>query len=83
MLKVLNATDEFVMAFEATFSNVADSHLVCIQEGTSYKTQSINLEGQERKGIFFKSIVRKIWGMRANYHTLNQLQISWFRIRND
>ncbi|CAB3980722.1 zinc finger FYVE domain-containing 9 isoform X2 [Paramuricea clavata] len=49
VLKVLNATDEFVMAFEATFSNVADAHLVCIQEGTSYKTQSINLEGQERK----------------------------------
>ena len=49
VLKVLNATDENVMAFEATFSNVADSHLVCIQEGTSYKTQSINLEGQERK----------------------------------
>lgn len=40
------------MAFEATFSNVADSHLVCIQEGTGYKTQSINLDGQEQKGIY-------------------------------
>lgn len=51
VLKVLNATDEYVMAFEATFSNVADSHLVCIQEGANYKTQSINLEGQEHKSM--------------------------------
>lgn len=49
VVKVLNATDEYVMAFEATFSNVADSHLVCIQDGGEYKTQAINIEGQERK----------------------------------
>lgn len=55
-MKVLNATDEYVMAFEATFSNVADSHLVCIQDGGGYKTQAINIEGQERKGMSgFKS----------------------------
>lgn len=39
------------MAFQATFSNVADSHLVCIQGGEGYKTQAINIEGQERKGL--------------------------------
>ena len=63
VLKVLNATDEYVMAFEATFSNVADSHLVCIQEGTSYKTQSINLEGQERKGTFYSFLSRRAFGI--------------------
>lgn len=38
------------MAFEATFSNVADSYLVCIQDGPNYKTQSINLEDHQQNG---------------------------------
>ncbi|XP_046839941.1 zinc finger FYVE domain-containing protein 16-like isoform X2 [Xenia sp. Carnegie-2017] len=48
VLKVVNAADEYVMAFEATFSNVADSYLVCIQDGPNYKTQSINLEDRQQ-----------------------------------
>ena len=50
VLKVLNGADEYVMAFEASFSMKADSHLVCIQTEQGYKTQAINIQNQPRQG---------------------------------
>ena len=51
VVKILNATDEHVMALGANFSLQADSHLVCIQSEQGYKTQAINIQNQPRKGI--------------------------------
>ena len=50
VVKILNATDEHVMALGANFSLQADSHLVCIQNEQGYKTQAINIQNQTRKG---------------------------------
>ena len=50
VVKILNATDEHVMALGANFSLQADSHLVCIQNEQGYKTQAINIQNQARKG---------------------------------
>jgi len=49
VVKILNATDEHVMALGANFSLQADSHLVCIQSEQGYKTQAINIQNQARK----------------------------------
>lgn len=49
VVKILNATDEHVMALGANFSLVADSHLVCMQVEQGYKTQAINIQNQPRK----------------------------------
>ena len=49
-MKILNATDEHVMALGANFSLQADSHLVCMQNEQGYKTQAINIQNQARKG---------------------------------
>ena len=50
MVKILNATDEHVMALGANFSLQADSHLVYMQNEQGYKTQAINIQNQARKG---------------------------------
>ena len=50
VVKILNATDEHVMALGANFSLQADSHLVCMQSEQGYKTQAINIQNQARKG---------------------------------
>ncbi|XP_055525841.1 zinc finger FYVE domain-containing protein 9 [Wyeomyia smithii] len=54
--KVLDTSNEQILALGGNFSNVADGHLVCIQntesgcpEATQYSTQAINIEGQPRK----------------------------------
>lgn len=49
VLKILNASDEHVMAMGANFSLKADSHLVCMQSEQGYKTQAINIQNQPRK----------------------------------
>lgn len=53
VVKILNASDEHVMALGANFSLQADSHLVCIQSEQGYKTQAINIQNQPRKGAVF------------------------------
>lgn len=59
VIKVLNNSSEHIIAFGADFSKKADGHLVCIQkidtgdsESMSYTTQAINIQGQERNGIY-------------------------------
>lgn len=52
---MLNSTDDHVMALGATFSEQADSHLVCMQDDAGYKTQAINIQNLPRKGmVLFK-----------------------------
>ena len=53
VVKILNATDEHVMALGANFSLEADSHLVCMQSEQGYKTQAINIQNQARKGTYW------------------------------
>ncbi|XP_071478927.1 uncharacterized protein [Diadema antillarum] len=50
LMKVLNNSNEHVMALAAAFSQDADSHLVCMQndQGT-YQTQAINIQNKPRK----------------------------------
>ena len=50
-MKVVNNSNEHVMAIAANFSTESDSHLVCIQndEGT-YHTQAISIQNKPRKG---------------------------------
>ena len=50
-MKVVSNSDDHVMAIGASFSMVADSHLVCLQndEGV-YQTQAINIQNRPRQG---------------------------------
>lgn len=57
IMKLLNSSNDQILALGGNFSKVADGHLVCIQntesgcpEATQYSTQAINIEGQPRKG---------------------------------
>ncbi|KAL4236306.1 Zinc finger FYVE domain-containing protein 9 [Mactra antiquata] len=50
LMKVVNNSNEHVMAIAATFSSEADSHLVCIQnDDANYQTQAINIQNKPRK----------------------------------
>ncbi|ESO88131.1 hypothetical protein LOTGIDRAFT_193725 [Lottia gigantea] len=50
LMKVVNNSNEHVMALGASFSTEADSHLVCIQsEEGNYQTQAINIQNKVRK----------------------------------
>ncbi len=49
-MKVLNNSNDHVMALGSNFSMEADSHLVCIQkEDGNYMTQAINIQNKPRK----------------------------------
>lgn len=52
-MRALNNSNDHVLAFGANFSQVADSHLVCMQSDAdhSYHTQAINIHNKPRKGI--------------------------------
>ncbi|XP_053395265.1 uncharacterized protein LOC128555782 isoform X2 [Mercenaria mercenaria] len=50
LMKVVNNSNEHVMAIAASFSAEADSHLVCIQnDDGNYQTQAINIQNKPRK----------------------------------
>jgi len=50
-MKVLNNSDDHVVAFGASFSTAADSHLVCLQnDDGQYQTQAINIQNRPRRG---------------------------------
>lgn len=52
-MKVISNSDDHVMALGASFSMVADSHLVCLQsEDGIYQTQAINIQNRPRRGQF-------------------------------
>ena len=53
VMKVINNSNDHVMALGASFSPEADSHLVCIQnEEGSYQTQAINIQNKPRQGQY-------------------------------
>ncbi|XP_014662527.1 PREDICTED: zinc finger FYVE domain-containing protein 9-like isoform X2 [Priapulus caudatus] len=50
IIKVVNNSNDHVMALGANFSKEADSHLVCIQnDDGNYQTQAINIQNKPRK----------------------------------
>ena len=52
VMKVVNNSNEHVMALGANFSMDADSHLVCIQnDDGNYQTQAINIQNKPRRGM--------------------------------
>jgi len=52
LMKVLNNSDDHVVAFGASFSMAADSHLVCLQnDDGQYQTQAINIQNRPRRGM--------------------------------
>ena len=70
--KVLQNSNEHVLAFGANFSLRADSHLVCMQNDVDgqYQTQSINIEGAARKitgasFIVFSGALKSSTGLTA------------------
>lgn len=55
LMKVVENSNEHVMAIGACFSTEADSHLVCIQnDDGNYQTQAINIQNKPRKGKTMK-----------------------------
>ena len=53
IMKMMSNSNDYVMAFGATFSTAADSHLVCMQnEQGSYETQAINIQNKPRKSQY-------------------------------
>lgn len=51
MMKVMNKSNEHVLAGGACFNEKADSHLVCVQnDDGNYQTQAISIHNQPRKG---------------------------------
>lgn len=71
VVKVLNNSNEYVIAFGANFSMKADSHLVCIQnDDGQYQTQAINIENAPRKitgasFIVFSGALKSSTGLTA------------------
>ncbi|XP_078012757.1 zinc finger FYVE domain-containing protein 9 isoform X4 [Phascolarctos cinereus] len=54
MMKVMNKSNEHVLAGGACFNEKADSHLVCVQnDDGNYQTQAISIHNQPRKGTVF------------------------------
>ncbi|XP_062308756.1 zinc finger FYVE domain-containing protein 9 [Osmerus eperlanus] len=50
LMKVLNKSNEHVLAMGACFNEAADSHLICVQgEDGQYQTQAISIHNQPRK----------------------------------
>jgi MAD (mothers against decapentaplegic) interacting protein len=53
-MKSMNNSSDHILAFAGNFSNLADSHLVCIQDTQSnenaYSTHAINIHNKPRKG---------------------------------
>ncbi|XP_041359880.1 zinc finger FYVE domain-containing protein 16-like isoform X2 [Gigantopelta aegis] len=71
LMKMVNGSNEHVMALGASFSPDADSHLVCIQndEG-NYQTQAINIQNKPRKitgasFVVFNGALKTTAGLRA------------------
>lgn len=55
LMKVVENSNEHVMAIGACFSTESDSHLVCIQnDDGNYQTQAINIQNKPRKGKTMK-----------------------------
>lgn len=64
VMKALNNSSDHIFALAANFSEVADGHLVCVQntesgcaETHAYSTQAINIQGKPRKGYFHLAIL--------------------------
>lgn len=50
-MKVVGASQECVVAFGASFSTQADSHIVCMQNPDgSYASRTMNIRDQQRTG---------------------------------
>ena len=49
VLKVLNTTEESVMAFGGNFHRKADSHLVCVETDGTHATQTISCRTSSKK----------------------------------
>ncbi|XP_067677797.1 zinc finger FYVE domain-containing protein 16-like isoform X2 [Haliotis asinina] len=71
LMKMVNSSNEHVMALGSSFSADADSHLVCIQndEG-NYQTQAINIQNKPRKVtgasfVVFNGALKTSSGLRA------------------
>lgn len=71
LMKVVNNSNEHVMAIGASFSMEADSHLVCIQnDDGNYQTQAINIQNKPRKVtgasfVVFNGALKTSSGMSA------------------
>ncbi|KAK3612360.1 hypothetical protein CHS0354_011081, partial [Potamilus streckersoni] len=71
LMKVVNNSNEHVMAMGANFSLDADSHLVCIQnDDGNYQTQAINIQNKPRKVtgasfVVFNGALKSSSGMTA------------------
>ena len=81
VMKVLDSSDDHVLAFGGSFSMAADSHLVCIQnDDGQYQTQAINIQNRPRRGTFAASCYPALcWlddPMQDTEHMLVRLSIS-------
>lgn len=71
VMKVVNDSNEHVMAMGAGFSTEADSHLVCLQnEEGNYQTQAINIQNKPRQVtgasfVVFNGALKSSSGLRA------------------
>ncbi|XP_061192554.1 zinc finger FYVE domain-containing protein 9-like isoform X1 [Saccostrea echinata] len=71
LMKVVENSNEHVMAIGACFSTEADSHLVCIQnDDGNYQTQAINIQNKPRKVtgasfVVFNGALKPSSGLRA------------------
>lgn len=72
VMRALNNSNDHFLAFGANFSQVADSHLVCMQTDTehSYYTQAINIQNKPRKVtgasfVVFNGALKVSCGMAA------------------
>lgn len=71
LMKVVENSNEHVMAIGACFSTEADSHLVCIQnDDGNYQTQAINIQNKPRKVtgasfVVFNGALKPSSGLKA------------------
>ena len=70
-MKVLNNSNDNVMALGANFNTAADSHLVCIQnDDGNYQTQAINIQDKPRIGRNLSPICLCTFSYIIVYHSV-------------
>ena len=78
LMKVLNNSDDHVVAFGASFSTSADSHLVCLQnDDGQYQTQAINIQNRPRHGNASSLSVAFHLTSSKNTYLWHRLAVLW------
>ncbi|KAG7283622.1 hypothetical protein CRUP_020395, partial [Coryphaenoides rupestris] len=82
LMKVLNKSNDHVLAMGACFNEAADSHLICVQaEDGQYQTQAISIHNQPRKdGLMVQITVETMAELRRALREMKDYTVTCGRL---